>query len=235
MIKFVIPGNPIPKMRHRTSTRGGFARSYDPQSKEKNAVRSTFISKVKQFRNHHDSEIVLKASNLAHSDVFSMDLKFYMPIPLSTPTIKKNLMLWNLISHNKKPDISNLIKFYEDAANEVIFRDDSMIVSITASKIYSTNPRTEIYIMAEKQELENDLCKVLSIYGPSEINSLIRIADELSIAQKTFINKDKHEMAGKIQEMDREIYLKQTSKLLSILAFEHADKLTKVKKSLPKG
>ena len=48
--------------------------------------------------------------------------------------------------HQKKPDISNLIKFTEDALNEVLWEDDSCISEITAKKVYSEEPKTIITV-----------------------------------------------------------------------------------------
>lgn len=39
--------------------------------------------------------------------------------------------------HSIKPDLSNLIKYYEDAFNGVIWKDDALITSIKATKSYA--------------------------------------------------------------------------------------------------
>ena len=36
----------------------------------------------------------------------------------------------------KKPDIDNLVKFVLDAANGVLFKDDSQVVRVLATKMY---------------------------------------------------------------------------------------------------
>lgn len=44
--------------------------------------------------------------------------------------------------HHFRPDLSNLIKFVEDAATGVIFNDDCIISAIIADKVWSDKPRT---------------------------------------------------------------------------------------------
>jgi Holliday junction resolvase RusA-like endonuclease len=61
-----------------------------------------------------------------------------MPIPKTRK--KKNLF------HISRPDLSNMIKFYEDVAQGILFSDDSKIAKITATKVYDEMPRVEIII-----------------------------------------------------------------------------------------
>lgn len=74
---------------------------------------------------------------------------FCVPIALDvTFFMKKPKRLKNL-HHVTKPDLSNLIKFIEDAGNGIIYTDDRLIFSINARKIYSNIPRTELLIYFE--------------------------------------------------------------------------------------
>lgn len=67
-----------------------------------------------------------------------------MPIPKS---YSKKARLKSIGEpHQKKPDISNLIKFTEDALNEILWEDDSVIAEIKAKKIYSEEPKTIITV-----------------------------------------------------------------------------------------
>jgi len=45
-----------------------------------------------------------------------------------------------------KPDTDNYIKAIKDALKSVIWKDDSQVVELHASKYYSQNPRIEIEI-----------------------------------------------------------------------------------------
>ena len=48
--------------------------------------------------------------------------------------------------HYKKPDLSNLIKFIEDAFNNVLWKDDALISYMFATKKYSFEPKTMIFV-----------------------------------------------------------------------------------------
>lgn len=48
--------------------------------------------------------------------------------------------------HAVRPDLDNLVKFYLDVAIGVLYEDDKQVVKITADKMYSVEPRTEITI-----------------------------------------------------------------------------------------
>jgi len=45
-----------------------------------------------------------------------------------------------------RPDLSNYVKFLEDALNGVVWMDDAQIVKLVALKDYSDNPRVELTI-----------------------------------------------------------------------------------------
>lgn len=51
--------------------------------------------------------------------------------------------------YEKKPDLSNLIKYIEDAATQVLYHDDCIITNIKAVKRYDDEPRT-LFIIAEE-------------------------------------------------------------------------------------
>ena len=72
--------------------------------------------------------------------VMFMELHFYLLRPKSLP--KK------IEHHVKKPDLDNLMKAIKDALKGVCYRDDSQIISVTATKKYtSLNPGVAIEIM----------------------------------------------------------------------------------------
>lgn len=217
-MKFVIYGNPIPLARHRSFIRHGKIMNYDSQADARKSVKMFFISELKRALNSENKEIAKKASNLASGEFFFLTITFYLPIPDSLSESKRNVFLWGLMKHTKKPDLSNLIKFYEDAANEVLFPDDKMIVCIKTEKHYCEKPRTEIEIMAKKQERDSEIEKILSIYSPEKFQEL-----EAILFGWSSISSDK----------SSEKYLQTTARILSQLADEHADLLKKVKNKCP--
>lgn len=71
----------------------------------------------------------------------TMALTFFFKVPASHHK-RKDDMIGTPLSH--KPDLSNLIKFVEDAANGILYVDDSCIVQLDATKIYGEEEMTEI-------------------------------------------------------------------------------------------
>jgi len=124
-MKIVIPGKPIPLKRHR-HTRNGF--TYNPQSK--------LMSKLRNI-------ISLQFNREPYNIPLHVEFIFYMAIPKMSKA--KTLQLIGT-PHFKKPDISNILKFYEDSFNSFIWKDDALIYKVTAQKIYDLSPRTEIHI-----------------------------------------------------------------------------------------
>lgn len=122
-----IPGAPIALKRHR-HTRQGL--TYNSQSQEMEDVYHLVRSQLPPG---------MYFSSLPSTPI-KVTFTFFMPIPKSYKKTKTG------DPHYKKPDLTNLIKFPEDALNGVLWNDDSNIYSINASKVYSDNPRTEINI-----------------------------------------------------------------------------------------
>ena len=59
-------------------------------------------------------------------------LTFYMPMP-KTKAIQRKIQDG---IHQKRPDLDNLIKSILDPLNNLIYKDDALVYSITAEKIY---------------------------------------------------------------------------------------------------
>ncbi len=126
-ISFVIDGKPIPQARPRITKFG----SYDPQAKQKKAIRKKLVQEE-----YKPLKGALKS-----------DIKFYIPIPKSTTKKARKLIESSEVHPIKKTcDIDNLIKFVFDTINGIIFEDDSQIIEVIAIKEYSDSPRTEIRI-----------------------------------------------------------------------------------------
>lgn len=219
-MKIVIPGNPIPKARHRTRVVGKRAFMYDPQEKQKILTRIVLTQNLKEAFHSENKEIVKNASNLASADYFFISVCFHVEIPKSATKAKRNRMAWGLLKPASKPDFDNYAKYICDCANNVLFRDDCMITRGNVIKEYSTNPRTEIEIMAKKNKNENDpVVKILSICSPTEYQDITSIASQMAIV-----------MNVSIPDSDD---LDEAAWLLSKLADNHADCLKKISKLCP--
>lgn len=120
-IRFCVKGAPLPLKRHRIC-RG---RVYDPSKADK----QTWIEKIAEF-----------IPETPLNKELEIDIQFIMPRPKSHfGTGKNNTKVKESANkhHVSKPDLDNLIKFVLDAMNTYFYADDSQIVKITSTKVYS--------------------------------------------------------------------------------------------------
>ncbi len=222
-MKIVIPGIPIAKARHRDGIKYGKRIKYDPQQKEKQATRKWINRYIQQVFETGTAVQVLEASDLTSAESFTFDVTFYMPIAKSDTEAVKNAKLWGFIPHTQKPDASNLLKFYEDAANMLLYKDDSQLVHVSAKKKWSDQPRTEITIMPIKTTTADEV-HILSHFSPEELYNLANIFMRLPritgiCSWDDLIKEDSNR--------------KQASAILSEIADKYASKLQKISKKCP--
>ncbi len=127
-LEFYLPGEPVSLKRPRFGKHGCV---YDSQRQIKIASKLLIKSQFK--------------GGLL-TDPLAVDLVFKMTIPNSFSHAKKNRL--NGAHHTKKPDVDNMMKFYLDVMNGVVFKDDSQITQLSARKIYSCAPGISITIYA---------------------------------------------------------------------------------------
>ena len=123
---YILYGDPIPLQRPRL----GKHCVYNPQAMLKDNMAI-------MLQAQHKSKKILTTP-------VHLDVTFYMPIPTSYSKKTQEALLGKY--HNIKPDISNLIKFVEDVATGILYKDDKQIVAITARKLYDTVGRTEFTV-----------------------------------------------------------------------------------------
>lgn len=116
-----IPGKPIALQRHRHHAGGTF----DPQKREKEFyavyVQSTF-----------------REPPLEEALAVQID---YIYVPPKSWSKKKKEAAMGAMKIST-PDLSNLVKFTEDALNGVLWEDDKQIVALKASKCYGECEKT---------------------------------------------------------------------------------------------
>lgn len=125
---YSVEGTPIPLARHRHSG----DHTWDSQKQQKYGTGIQLV-------NQHEDRPKFQGP-------IQLDVTFFMPIRKSGYKAPKGGY------HLIKPDLSNLIKYIEDAATKILFDDDCIISVINAQKRYSEIPRTEFTIT----ELEQD-------------------------------------------------------------------------------
>ncbi len=127
VVRFKVEGNPVSLDRPRFC----LGKVYDSQKQEKLLIGLILKSQM--------------GSNLSFVGNISMNIKFYFPISRAASHKKKMLLRGGFRA--SRPDLSNLIKFYEDVMQDVnIYKDDAQIVEIHSQKLYDDGhgPRVEI-------------------------------------------------------------------------------------------
>ena len=127
-VSFEIPGAPVAKGRPRLTTRGGFARAYTPK-------------KTASF----EARVALAAQQaMAGAEPIEGPVKLtifvLLPIPQSWSKKKQEMAANRDILPCSRPDLDNYLKAVCDGSNEIVWRDDSQVVRVDASKVYSTVP-----------------------------------------------------------------------------------------------
>lgn len=124
---YTLEGTPTPLARPRKSPQG---RLYDSQKDQRTA--DGWVLKVQ-----HGVTPLFTGPLL-------LEATFYFGLPQS---YRKNWVDRLERPHVFKPDLSNLIKYIEDVATGILFKDDCIISSINAKKLYSKTPRTEFTLL----------------------------------------------------------------------------------------
>ena len=126
MTTFFVHGLPVPQGSSRAFVVNG------------RAVVTSANRNLKDWRNL----VSLRAQEFAkmHEGAIGIELQFFLPRPASLP--KK------VLHHMKKPDLDKLIRACLDSMTGIMFKDDSQVTSIQASKEYATTSqgvRVSIY------------------------------------------------------------------------------------------
>lgn len=117
---YILPGKPIPLQRPRFIK----GHVFDPQSSEKMHLR-TYL------------RFLLPKNHLIVEGPVELYITFFM----------KQSKKSTAIEHITVPDLSNMVKFYEDLCTGILYVDDRQITKIIADKKYDKNPRTEFYLV----------------------------------------------------------------------------------------
>lgn len=73
-------------------------------------------------------------------------ITFYYPIPVSWSKKKRIQAHLGQLQPTVKPDLDNCVKGVYDALNKVAWKDDNLVISTIARKLYSEEPRIVIRI-----------------------------------------------------------------------------------------
>jgi len=134
MVTFKVDGVPVPKGRARYVRRGNHISTYTP---EKTRTYETLIK-----------DAARQAMGVSEALQTPVSLYLYIRVPIPASATKKRLQAIADGSEKptKKPDASNVLKSVEDGMNGVVYKDDSQIVNIHVTKVYSSEPGVDICV-----------------------------------------------------------------------------------------
>jgi Holliday junction resolvase RusA-like endonuclease len=134
MVTFKVDANPVGKQRARYARRGNFVQAYTP---EKTRTYETLI---------RDSAIEAMGSSEPLETPVNLYLYIRVPIPKSYSKKKVEDCLNGLDKPIRKPDASNILKSVEDGMNGIVYKDDSQIVNLHVTKVYSSLAGVDICV-----------------------------------------------------------------------------------------
>jgi Holliday junction resolvase RusA-like endonuclease len=143
-ITVVIEGDPQALQRPRFFRSKNRPMIYDSQARVKSSVSKKMML--------HKTEMIKEACHV--------EITFYFST--SSP-----LKLWNIDVPTKK-DLDNLVKFYLDCGNKILWKDDRLITSLKCKKIFAKEPLTKIEITPMMSFRKSHL-KVYETFSPDQL------------------------------------------------------------------
>lgn len=200
-MKIIIPGEPIPLARPRFDKRG---HAYDCQKFDKAQVSW----KMKLALREHNCQMI-EAGALKVQLVLN-----FLPVG---SVYEKNLGLWGVEHHVKRPDVDNLEKLVLDCGNGILWNDDSQIVDIQAKKGFSNFPCTIIeYDAIKKITMSKELERVIKLFSPDEVKEM---ASDFKVIEQ---------YCEQLYSDDRDLLLSLLASRLIMFSNKWAKKLTKI-------
>ena len=139
-IEFFVPGAPVGKGRPRAARRGTGVVMFTP---EKTADYEALVATTA-------ATALARAMCIGTSQLLDGPLEAVLemrfPVPASWSKAKRARALAGVEWHTSKPDADNVAKAVLDACNGVVFRDDSQIVILIATKAFSEEPGVRVVI-----------------------------------------------------------------------------------------
>lgn len=149
LVRFVVPGRPVPKGRPRTRVvkmkgKAPFATIYTPSNTieyEKDVAR---LSRLEM----KGTEATIKPVSVSVVAVF--------PIPKSVTKKRLAAIEAGFEPCNVAADLDNVVKSITDAMNKIVYADDAQIVRVSAQKLWGTEGQA---IISVRELLAKDLLK----------------------------------------------------------------------------
>jgi Holliday junction resolvase RusA-like endonuclease len=134
MLTFMVEGNPIGKGRPKFARRGSFVSTYTP-------------TKTRDYENVI-KEVAKKAmgSNEILETPVTVAIYITVPIPASYSKKRTEACLKDIERPIKKPDIDNIAKCFLDAMNDIVYKDDTQVLTLHVTKVYGTVGMVEVMV-----------------------------------------------------------------------------------------
>lgn len=139
MVTYLVEGNPVGKGRPKFARRGNFVSTYTP-------------TKTRDYEDLiKDAARKAMGSNELLETPVTVAIYITVPIPSSYSKKRTEACLSGFERPIKKPDIDNVAKCFLDAMNEIVYRDDTQVLTLHITKVYGTVGMVEVMV---KEDLE---------------------------------------------------------------------------------
>lgn len=135
-----ILGKPVGKQRPKFSRQGAFVKTYTP---DKTLVYENFVKML----------WIESGQQKLHGAIL-VEIVANFKIPASVSKKKRELMKGEYYTH--KPDADNIAKIVLDPLNGLAFDDDSQVVVLTVSKIYSDTDEEYVELNLTEADYNGD-------------------------------------------------------------------------------
>jgi Holliday junction resolvase RusA-like endonuclease len=131
---FQVEGTPVGKGRPKFARRGNFVSTYTP-------------TKTRDYE-----ELIRDAAKTAMGSAEPIEapvmacIYITVPIPASCSKKRSAACLDGSERPCKKPDIDNIVKAYLDSMNGIVYKDDTQVISLHATKVYGTVGMVEVMV-----------------------------------------------------------------------------------------
>lgn len=136
IVTFKVFGEPVAKGRPRFTKTG---RTYTPKK-----------------THDYESEVAMMAkAAMGTSEPLETPVAVYVyvtfPVPPSYSNKRREACLKGFERHMKRPDLDNCVKAVTDGMNGIVYKDDSQITSIHATKVWGDVGMVEIMVKEDLQ------------------------------------------------------------------------------------
>jgi Holliday junction resolvase RusA-like endonuclease len=151
------------RWRYRTHGKGGkvlpFPQKYNPVAKEESDFRAEVWKRL-VVGDQLSNQFIIKPCPPRWTVALKVRILFEYPILKNTPKfVLRDIDRGLMVPKITVPDVSNLVKFVEDACNDIVWKDDNRIAWLEAIKIHGPKgPRTivEVYSIGENPYLGSE-------------------------------------------------------------------------------